>query len=287
MATRRDLDDPATVATVADEVGDERLLDLLHALTQADALATGPAAWSSWKKSLIDELVVRTRQELRARAGDIVEVGAVMPVSVPSEDLATDGVVVRVEHDERSCAVTVVAPDQNGLLSTVAGVLALHRLGVRGAQVETLASPSGEPRAVQVWNVLPMFGDPAPASRIREDISRVINGSLDLAERLSAREQDYGAPVGTAEPRVQVVPGASSRATVLEVRAHDAPGLLHRISSAIATVGVSITAARVATLGSEVVDVFYLVSGSGGPLDSAQSNAVVGEVTEVLARGTR
>jgi [protein-PII] uridylyltransferase len=132
-----------------------------------------------------------------------------------------------------------------------------------------------------------MFGDPAPASRIREDISRVINGSLDLAERLSAREQDYGAPVGTAEPRVQVVPGASSRATVLEVRAHDAPGLLHRISSAIATVGVSITAARVATLGSEVVDVFYLVSGSGGPLDSAQSNAVVGEVTEVLARGTR
>ena len=48
-ATRRDLDDPATVAAVAEAVGDTDVLDLLHALTEADALATGPAAWSDWK----------------------------------------------------------------------------------------------------------------------------------------------------------------------------------------------------------------------------------------------
>ncbi|MYR62904.1 HD domain-containing protein, partial [Streptomyces sp. SID625] len=48
-ATRRDLDDPATVRAVADAVGTPGTLELLHALTEADALATGPAAWSSWR----------------------------------------------------------------------------------------------------------------------------------------------------------------------------------------------------------------------------------------------
>lgn len=50
-ATRRDLEDPATVRSVAEAVGSQGTLELLHALTEADALATGPAAWSSWRGS--------------------------------------------------------------------------------------------------------------------------------------------------------------------------------------------------------------------------------------------
>ena len=44
---------------VADQVGDRRLLGLLHLLTVADSQATGPAAWSPWKAGLVDELVDR------------------------------------------------------------------------------------------------------------------------------------------------------------------------------------------------------------------------------------
>lgn len=58
-ATRRDLDDPATVRSVATAVGSASTLELLHALTEADALATGPAAWSSWRASLVTDLVKR------------------------------------------------------------------------------------------------------------------------------------------------------------------------------------------------------------------------------------
>ncbi|MFE0426545.1 [protein-PII] uridylyltransferase, partial [Streptomyces sp. NPDC058953] len=58
-ATRRDLDDPATVRAVADAVGTTGTLELLHALTEADALATGPAAWSAWRASLVADLVAR------------------------------------------------------------------------------------------------------------------------------------------------------------------------------------------------------------------------------------
>jgi [protein-PII] uridylyltransferase len=63
-ATRRDLDDPVTVQTVADAVADRSTLELLHALTQADALATGPAAWPDWKAQLVADLVARTSAAL-------------------------------------------------------------------------------------------------------------------------------------------------------------------------------------------------------------------------------
>ncbi|MEI8057990.1 MAG: [protein-PII] uridylyltransferase [Actinomycetes bacterium] len=285
-ATRRDLDDPATVAAVVAAVGSEAVLDLLHALTEADAAATGPAAWSDWKKGLIDDLVARSRAVLAGRA-------AVAPTKTSAAEAilaqavraaSGDGVVVFADYGDQSEAsgvstITVAAPDQAGLLSTVAGVLSLHRLQVRAAQVDTVTTPQDEQRAIQVWTVTPAFGEPPPIDRVREDIARAIAGSLDVAARLDAREQAYPAPIGIAAPRVEVIAQASDRATVLEVRAHDAPGLLHRITRAIASADVTITAARVATLGSEVVDVFYLVDQEGAELTPERS---AGLVTAVL-----
>ncbi len=63
-ATRRDPDDPATVDLIAKVVGTLPHLELLHALTEADATATGPAAWSSWRASLVDGLVARVAGRL-------------------------------------------------------------------------------------------------------------------------------------------------------------------------------------------------------------------------------
>ena len=67
-ATRRDLDDPATVASVAAVVKSPGTLELLHALTEADALATGPAAWSTWRGSLVTDLVKRVAGVLAGEA---------------------------------------------------------------------------------------------------------------------------------------------------------------------------------------------------------------------------
>src|SRR5205814_2270557 len=53
-ATRRDLEDPATVDAVAARVGTVEVLELLWALAEADGPATGPAAWSTWKAGLIE-----------------------------------------------------------------------------------------------------------------------------------------------------------------------------------------------------------------------------------------
>jgi [protein-PII] uridylyltransferase len=63
-ATTRDLDDPDIVGAVATAVGDIPTLDLLAALTEADALATGPQAWSPWRKQLVETLVEQVRRHL-------------------------------------------------------------------------------------------------------------------------------------------------------------------------------------------------------------------------------
>lgn len=67
-ATRRDLQDPNTIAAVVDALGgDGQLLELLHALAEADSLATGPGVWGDWKASLIGDLVRRCRMMMAGR----------------------------------------------------------------------------------------------------------------------------------------------------------------------------------------------------------------------------
>ncbi len=253
-ATRRDLADPATAALVASAVGNTEVLELLNALTRADAAATGPAAWSPWKAGLVDELVSRTRAAL---------VGSPPPAPPPvltAEQralAAAEGIQVLVESAGAGLwSVTVATDDRIGGLAAVAGVLALHRLAVSSASTETLGS-----RAVTVWTVHTDFGDPPGVERLRADVRLALAGALDVAGKLRSRAAAYShlkAP-NPPPPRADVFPEASDRATVIEVRAHDAPGLLHTITSAISSTGVSIDSARVATLGSDVVDAFYLV----------------------------
>jgi len=54
---------------------------------------------------------------------------------------------------------------------------------------------------------------------------------------------------------------------VVEVRAHDAIGLLHRLTRALADAGLDVRTARVSTLGAEVVDAFYVVARDGSLVD--------------------
>lgn len=273
-ATRRDLDDPATVAHVAACVRTPEVLDLLHALTEADALATGPLAWNDWKRGLVSDLVDRTHAVLRGHA-------VPPPPTLSAEQqrlVAAGGLSVAVEQRPDGVDVTVVAPDRVGLLATVAGVLSLERLAVRSASTQTVGRS-----ALQVWSVVPEFGEPPALEALRDGVRRALDGSLDVTSRLGARERSYSPPGSLAPPpRVDVVPAASQTATVLEVRAHDRPGLLHGIGSALAAEGVDVRSALVSTLGSEAVDVFYVVGPDGQPLTAAAADALASAVREAL-----
>ena len=173
--------------------------------------------------------------------------------------------------------VTVVAPDRPGLLATVAGVLLVHRLEVR-----TVSAQTRDGTAVQVWRVVAPHGDRVDAARLRDDALRAMDGRLDVAARVAARLAAADRPLGStsrrlpvAAPRVDVAAGVSQRATVVEVRAHDTPGLLYRLTSAVAAARVSIATAVVGTLGAEAVDAFYLVDHRGRPPSAALTAQVV------------
>jgi [protein-PII] uridylyltransferase len=272
VATRRDLDDPVTVKQVAAAVPSRALLELLHALAIADGLATGPAAWNDWKATLVADLVRRVQAVLA---------GEQMPGPAPLRDdqldlAASGGPAATVRGSE----VTVVAPDRPGLLWRAAGVLASHRLAVRSANATSVGAT-----AVTVFDVEPEFGDPPDATLVAGDLRRMLLGRLDVEGRLERRVRS--APARDAvvpAPKVTLVDDASQTATVVEVRAHDAPGLLWRVGRALGESGLDVRAARVETLGAEVVDVFYVTDGDGRPLaDANLRRATMRAVLEALS----
>jgi [protein-PII] uridylyltransferase len=302
-ATRRDLEDPATVRSVAEAVGSQGTLELLHALTEADALATGPAAWSSWRGSLVADLVKRVSGVL---AGDAPEEPEAAAPTAEQERLAieafrTGGPVLalraQTEPVESDAAppddpeplgveLLIAVPDQPGVLPAVAGVLAMHRLTVRTAELRALTLPDGVEGSVLLlnWRVAAEYGSLPQAARLRADLVRALDGSLDITARLAERDAAYPRRRGTIAPppRVTVASAASRHATVIEVRAHDAPGLLHRIGRALEDANVRVRSMHVSTLGANAVDAFYVTGTKGAPLPGEEAVSVARALEETL-----
>lgn len=290
-ATRRDLDDPATVKAVAEAVGSPGTLEILHALTEADALATGPAAWSAWRGSLVADLVARVAAVLAgaAPAATALEIPSTELERLAVEALRTGEPVLalhaRQEEDAVGVELVVAVPDQPGVLPAVAGVLALHRLTVRAADLRSLELPDqlGEVLVLR-WRVAAEYGALPEAARLRSDLVRALDGSLDVPAKLADREAAYPRRRGVVPPppRVTVVPEVSSLATVLEVRAPDAVGLLHRIGRALESSGARVRSAHVSTLGANAVDTLYVTTAEGKPLDPADAAALAASVESAL-----
>ncbi|GAB3848090.1 [protein-PII] uridylyltransferase [Micromonospora andamanensis] len=171
VATRRDLSDPVTIARVAESVGDVTTLDLLYALVRADAAATGPAAWSDWKGRLVAELVARVRTTLDT--GDVPAPPAPDPALV-----AGPLPVVHLTGDR----VAVAAADRRGLLATVAGCLALHRLEVLAADASTV-----DGRALVQCRVQPRYGLAPDPVALSADLRRAVRGDVSVTQRLRGR----------------------------------------------------------------------------------------------------
>jgi [protein-PII] uridylyltransferase len=260
-ATRRDLRDPRTAENVAALIGDPLRLELLRALTEADSRATGPSAWSAWKASLIDELTTAVSAIFAGR-----------PKAAP--EIALDdrfGDLIELARESRqlhaSCQAAgdfdlwvIATPDQPGLFAKIAGAFAMNGVDVVAAEAWT----SADGIAVDQFRVSRNSVEGGQQSKLEHDLRGVVRGSVDIGSRLAQRIRTYSRAhrraVAAAPPRLEVLVSneASASTTMIDVRAPDAIAVLYRLAARLSARGLDIRSAKVATLGHEVVDVFYV-----------------------------
>jgi [protein-PII] uridylyltransferase len=168
--------------------------------------------------------------------------------------------------------VVIVAPDRPGLFCQLSGLLAMQGLDVLAADLHSsVADPEGSPVVVDVFRVEPAHGDVYDWARFESNLAKVLDGRLALEARLAQRAQAYRtAPQRRIHeqvaPQVTVHNDASETASVVEVRAGNATGVLYRIARAFLDLHLDIRHAKVQTLGDEVVDSFYVVDRHGEKL---------------------
>jgi [protein-PII] uridylyltransferase len=263
-ATTRDPEDPATARHVADRMESATALSLLLTLTEADARATSPKAWSTWRAGLIRQVAARTSALLGEPSTVDDRPDA---VDIPRE-VRRGAVLIRVEPADGGARVTVLAPDRVGLLADAAALFALQRTSIRSARAW-----AQDDVGVSVWEVAEEHLD---AAVLRNRFEAIVAGRVDPAARLT------GDP-STIAPSVVVRPEASARATVLEVRTSDRPGVVFQVCAALAGMDLTVTSAHVNTLGPQAVDVFYVQEAQAGVLSDTRAAEAAHAVRDALS----
>jgi [protein-PII] uridylyltransferase len=275
-ATRRDLDDPATIASVVEVIPNLQVLELLHALSIADGEATGRAAWTDWKASLVAELVKRVALAITDNTV------ALQPELTEEQRTKADSGVLAVSIEDRDSvyAIEIVVPDKTGLLSIVAGVLNLMRLDVRSARTKSHGNS-----AVMEWIVIP---DPhAPTLTVKNlhhELEEALRNRSSLAARIEERIEAYAQlpTIPVPDPVIETFLDAATDATIIEVRSHDRPALLFGIGDTITRSNIDIRSAIVTTLGAEAIDTLYVTEIGGGPLSPERAEEVATRLRSAL-----
>lgn len=259
VATRRDLDDPAVIGGVSTLLGSPDVLDLLAALTEADSIATGPTAWNEWKADLVGVLTDRVRAHIGG-----TPTGWVSRSFVDShvEELMRRGQFdVQIVDD----LVTVVAPDDVGVFSRVAGGLALRGLDI--LQADAYSSAAGM-AASQFRVELPDHGIDTGA--VIETIQAAVEGRLAIDARLQERAKVYSRKaLSAAEVRTSIgfPAGGADGVSIIEVHTADLIGVLYRVTRFFAHMRLDLRSAKVQTIGPEAVDTFYVKAPDGTNLN--------------------
>jgi [protein-PII] uridylyltransferase len=190
--------------------------------------------------------------------------------------------------------VSLTARDRPGLLATIAGVLAAHRIDIQHAEVfSTSTDPSLgwlAGRALDVFELRGPEEGPVEQARwraARADLARVLSAEESLDALMARRLRASSLPQKPL-PRVPtkvVIDNDSARAhSVVDVFTADRVGLLHTLSRTFFDLGLTVDLARITTEGHRAADAFYVRTSDGRRLEGELATRVVGALTHALAR---
>jgi [protein-PII] uridylyltransferase len=189
--------------------------------------------------------------------------------------LPSDGVfaIARWQPETATVSITVGTHERvaSGLFHRVTAGLAAQRLEVLAADIHTL--PDG--RVLDRFTVSdPDFSGEPPTDRLGE-IAAAIRQAVLAAEPPQIRRQwnpfaPQVSPAARWPVRVLFDNESSRQATIIEVFAHDSPGLLSQVARVLHESGLSVRAARIGTYLDQVVDAFHVTDADGRKLTDAK-----------------
>jgi [protein-PII] uridylyltransferase len=180
--------------------------------------------------------------------------------------------------------LSIVAPDEPGVLAAIAGALTANRVDVLGAILGHVDLP--QRRLVSdIFFVRDLKGEAIPDDdsrwqRLGTDLRELLAGAPDpnaVADLIARRRPKSGMPK-------RVTPGVltelrihddSTQATIVEVFTRDRVGVLYAITQTLADLGCDISLAKVSTEGEKVADVFYVTRKGERITDAAEREVLL------------
>lgn len=209
------------------------------------------------------------------------------------KELKSDTFVRRwLRCGRESTELTVCTRDRHGLCADLAGALAAHGIEILSAELNTredgIALDVFMLRQASTHYAIDMDRYPAIERSLRKVIARESDVAVMVERwRISNAPRKRNAPGKEApcnQPQVSCDNEASQSSTLIEVHAVDEPGLVYKIASALAALGLDIVCARIATEKSDALDVFYVTDEEGMKLTEPRMLSVQTSLAQMLSR---
>ena len=169
-----------------------------------------------------------------------------------------------------------------GCFHKISGVLSAKRLAILSAAIFT----AFDGVIIDVYRVRDTdHAGQIPPWRVEDvavAIRKVLRGETDVETLLKSRGrfamQASSGPVSDLPMRVVIDNESSDRFTVVDVFAHDRPGLLYAITSGLYELKLSVILAKIATHFDQVLDVFFVTEASGQKVHDSERLKLIREL---------